>query len=250
MSGHSRWSTIKRKKGKADAQRGRLFTKLIRELTVSARAGGGDPDANPRLRTAVAAARQANMPQENIDRAVRRGTGDEPGVSYEEAVYEAYGPGGVAIMVEVLTDNRKRTASEVRHILTKYGARMGEPGSVGRLFEQRGLLTVERDQADEDRLMEVALEAGAEDIKEEQSYFEITTAPEALEGVRAALEESSIRYESAELARIPQHTVKLESDEARRILRIVESLEEQEDVQKVFCNFDISYEEMEKIAAA
>ena len=248
MSGHSKWSTIKRKKGKADAARGRLFTKLIREITVAARSGGGDPEANPRLRTAVTLAKSNNMPGDNIDRAIRKGTGEEPGVHYDEFSYEAFGPKGVGILIQVLTDNKNRTASEVRHILTRHGAHMGEPGSAARLFEEKGLITVEKGKVEEEALLAVVLEAGAEDMKEEDETFEITTAPENLEAVREALEKTGIEYAEAELARVPQMTVLLEGDEARRILRIVESLEENDDVQKVFANFDIPDSVMEEIA--
>jgi len=248
MSGHSKWSTIKRKKGKADEARGRLFTKLIREITVAARNGGGDIEANARLRTAVATARANNMPGDNIDRAIRKGTGEEPGVHYDEFSYEAFGPRGVALLIQVMTDNKNRTASEVRHILSRNGAHMGEPGSVSRLFEEKGIITVEKGKAEEDVLLAVVLEAGAEDMKEEDGTFEITTEPENLEPVRSALETNGIEYEEAEVARVPLTTVRLEGDEARRALRIVESLEDNDDVQKVFANFDIPDHVMEEIA--
>lgn len=249
MSGHSKWSTIKRKKGKLDAQRGRIFTKLIREITVAARNGGGDPAGNPTLRSAMIAARAANMPMDNIERAIRRGTGEEPGVQYEEAVYEAYAPGGTAILIKTLTDNKNRTGGEVRHILTRFGARMGEPGSVSRLFAERGLISVPvADGVDEDRLMELVLDAGAEDMELDDGVFEIRTTPGALEPVREALEKASIAYESAEVARVAHLSVRLEGDEAKKVLRVMEALEEQDDVQKVWANFDIDESVMEELA--
>ena len=249
MSGHSKWSTIKRKKGKLDAQRGRVFTKLIREITVAARHGGGDPVGNPSLRSAMAAARAANMPMENIERAIRRGTGEEPGVQYEELVYEAFAPGGTALLIKVLTDNKNRTGGEVRHILTRYGARMGEPGSVSRLFAERGLISVPAATGvEEDSLMELILEAGADDMELDDGVFEIRTSPHALEPVREALEKARIAYESAEVARVAHMPVRLEGDDARKVLRVVEALEEQDDVQNVFANFDIPDSVMEEMA--
>jgi YebC/PmpR family DNA-binding regulatory protein len=249
MSGHSKWSTIKRKKGKLDAARGRVFTKLIREITVAARNGGGDANGNPTLRSAMIAARAANMPMENIERAIRRGTGEEPGVHYDEAVYEAFAPGGTAILIKVLTDNKNRTSSEIRHILTRHGARMGEPGSVSRLFMERGVIEVPLAAGmDEDAIMAVVLDAGADDLIVEDGICEIKTAPENLEPVREALEKSKIAYESAEVARIAHVTVRLEGEEAKRILKVMEALEEQDDVQKVFANFDIPESMMEEMS--
>jgi len=239
MSGHSKWSTIKRKKGKADAERGRLFTKLIRELVVAAREGGGDPESNPRLRTAVDNARGSNMPAANIDKAIKRGTGELPGVSYEAVTYEGYGPQGVAIMVEVLTDNKNRTTAEIRHILTKYGGNMGEVGCVSWMFHQKGSVVVEKSRTTEDDLMMVALDAGAEDVKDEGEFFEVVTGPAGLEKVKGALGQSGIEFTSSELTRIPQTTIKLEGKDAERILKVVDALEDNDDVQKVYSNFDV-----------
>lgn len=248
MSGHSKWATIKRKKGKADAARGRIFTRLIREITIAARHGGGDPAGNPRLRTAIMAAKSSNMPGDNIERAIRKGTGAEPGVTYEECTFEAYGPGGVGILVLVQTDNKNRTVGEVRHIFTKHGGRMGEPNSAARLFEEKGIITVDKSKADEDTLLALALEAGAEDMKEEDGTFEISTLPSSFYAVREALEARQIPCESAEIARVPITAVRLEGDDARKVLRLVEAVEEQEDVQKVFANFDIPDHVLEEIA--
>lgn len=248
MSGHSKWSTIKRRKGKADAARGRIFTRLIREITIAARHGGGDPNGNPRLRAALTTAKQSNMPNDNIERAIRKGTGAEPGVTYEECTFEAYGPGGVGILVLVQTDNKNRTVGEVRHIFTKHGGRMGEPNSAARLFEEKGIITVDKGKVDEDTLLALVLDAGAEDMKEEDGAFEISTAPGRFYAVRDALEGKQIAFESAEVARVPVTTVRLDGDDARKVLRLVEAVEEQEDVQKVFANFDIPDSVLEEIS--
>jgi YebC/PmpR family DNA-binding regulatory protein len=247
MSGHSKWSTIKRKKGKADAQRGRLFTKIIREITVAAKAGGGDPTANPRLRTAIDSAKTANMPTANIDKAIKRGTGELPGVNYEEHAYEGYGPAGVAIMVETLTDNKNRTTSEIRHILTKHGGHLGEVGCVSWMFHQQGSIIVDKDKAGEDEVMTVALEAGAEDVVAETDYFEVVTAPRDFDKVKKAFDEKGVVYSSAELTRNPQTTVKIEGKQASQILRIMDALEDHDDIQKVYANFDVPDEVMEEL---
>jgi YebC/PmpR family DNA-binding regulatory protein len=248
MSGHSKWSTIKRKKGKADAQRGRLFTKIIREITVAAKAGGGDPNANPRLRTAIDSAKAANMPTSNVDKAIKRGTGELPGVNYEEYTYEGYGPAGVAIMVETLTDNKNRTTSEVRHILTKHGGHMGEVGCVSWMFHQQGSIIFDKGGADEDEVMTVALEAGAEDVVSESEFFEVVTTPSDFDNVKRAFDEKGLAYSSAELTRNPQTSVKLEGKHASQILRIMDALEDNDDVQKVYANFDVSDEVMEELS--
>ena len=249
MSGHSKWSTIKRKKGALDAKRGKIFTKLIKEITIAARLGGGDPDGNPRLRTAIQTAKGANMPQDNITRAIAKGTGELEGVSYEECAYEGYGPNGVAILISVLTDNRNRTGAEIRHILTKNNGTMAEPNAVAWNFEKKGLFLVPQESVDEETLMELALEAGAEDFESTDDLFEIHTSPDAFETVRAALEQSGIPTESAELAMLPKSTVKLEGKEAEQMLRLMEALEDNDDVQNVYANFDISEEQMAEASA-
>ena len=249
MSGHSKWSTIKRKKGALDAKRGKIFTKLIKEITVAARLGGGDPDGNPRLRTAIQTAKGANMPQENIARAIAKGTGELEGVHYEECAYEGYGPSGVAILISVLTDNRNRTGAEMRHVLTKNSGSMAEPNAVAWNFEKKGLFLVPREGVDEESLMELALEAGAEDMEPAADLFEIRTPPDAFEAVREALEKSGVPTESAELAMLPKSTVALEGGEAERMLRLMEALEENDDVQNVYANFDISEEQMAQASA-
>lgn len=249
MSGHSKWSTIKRKKGVLDAKRGKIFTKLIREITVAAKMGGGDPDGNPRLRMAIQNAKGANMPQDNVNRAISKGTGDMEGVIYEEFTYEGYGPGGVAILIPVLTENRNRTGSEVRHILSKRGGNLAEPNAVAWNFEKKGLFIIPGEGLDEDNLLEVVLEAGAEDMEPADGNYEVSSEPEAYENVRAALEQNQIAVESAELAMLPKTTVKLEGKPAEQMLRLIEALEDNDDVQIVWANFDISEEEMDKISA-
>lgn len=245
MSGHSKWSTIKRKKEKADAERGKVFTKLIREITTAARQGGGDEDANPRLRTAIAAAKTANMPLSNIEKAVKKGTGELPGVVYEEKSYEGYGPGGVAILIDALTDNTNRTTSEVRHLLTKYGGNLGESGCVAWMFEKKGLIAVKRDACDEDKLLEIALEAGAADMSVEDDVYEILTLPDHFADVKEALDAEPIPLVSAELTMIPKNTVKAEGPQAGKILKLMEALEESDDVQQVYANFDIDEMDVE-----
>ena len=241
MSGHSKWSTIKHKKGRADAKRGKIFTKLIREITVSAREAGGDPDSNPRLRSAVAAAKAANMPADNIKRAIQRGTGEIPGVVYEEVQYEGYGPGGAAVLLQTLTDNRNRTTPEVRHIFTKNGGNLGENGCVSWLFTRKGLLLVARtDELDEDTLLEQALDAGAEDLDTEDSdFYKVYTAPEELHIVKEKLETSGVAVETAEIDMEPSTTQKLESKKAQQMIRLMEAFDDQDDVQNVWANFDI-----------
>jgi len=246
MSGHSKWSTIKHKKGRADAKRGKLFTKVIREITVSAREGGGDPDANPRLRSAIAAAKAANMPADNIKRALKRGTGELPGTTYEEMAFEGYGPGGVAVMLEILTDNRNRTTPEIRHMFSKHGGNLGENGCVSWLFTRKGTILVPRsDQFDEDTMMEIVLEAGAEDLDtDDPEFFQITTAPDDLHRVRDALEEQGVAVATAEFSMEPSSTTRLEGKPAHQMLRLMEAFDDQDDVQNVWANFDIDDETM------
>jgi len=250
MSGHSKWSTIKRKKGATDAKRGKIFTKLIKEITVAARMGGGDPNANPRLRTAIAAAKTENMPKDNIERAIKKGTGALEGVSYEEVYYEGYGPGGAAVLVESFTDNKNRTVADVRHLFSKSGGSLGEAGCVAWMFEKKGLFILQKEDVDEETLMEAVLEAGGEDIHDEESTFEVTTALEDFDAVKKALDDRELRYLLAEVTMVPKTTVKLEDKEAEQMLRLVEGLEDSDDVQKVYSNFDISEETLERIDSA
>lgn len=239
MSGHSKWASIKHKKGLADAKRGQAFTKLIREITVAARHGGGDPNANPRLRLVMEKAREANMPKDNVEKAIKRGTGELEGVTYEEVTYEAYGPGGVAMYIEALTDNKNRTTAEVRNLLTKRGGNMAGAGATAWLFHKKGYLLVEKTAAEEERLMNTVLEAGAEDLKTEGTVFEVTTDPKVFEAVKAALGAAKIPTTSAEITMLPTTTVRVSGTEAKQMLGLVESLEEQDDVQHVYANFDI-----------
>jgi len=248
MSGHSKWASIKHKKAAVDAKRGKLFTKLMKEITVAARDGGGDPETNPRLRTAVANAKAANMPNDTIERGIQKGTGQLPGASYEEILYEGYGPQGVAIIVEVVTDNRNRSTSDLRHIFAKNGGNMGEKGCVAWMFDKKGLIIVDKDKIDEDDLMMMALEAGAEDIKSEDDSFEITTALADFDSVKNAIQEAEIEMSLAELSMIPQTNVKLDGDEALQLMRLLGSLEEHDDVQNVYANFDIPDEIMDQAA--
>ena len=250
MSGHSKWSTIKHKKALKDARRGKLFTKLIKDLTIAARIGGSDLSANPRLRTALAAAKAASMPNDTIDRAIKKGAGELEGVSYEEITYEGHGPGGVAIMVQTLTDNKTRTVSEIRHIFSKHGGNLGSPNSVAWMFTKKGVITVDKGQADEDQLMELALEAGAEDVSSGDDGFEVATAPEDFDAVREALEKAGITMTSAEVTMIPQNTVNLAGKEAEQTLKLLEILEDSDDVQSVSANFEIAQEEAERLSAA
>ena len=239
MSGHSKWATIKHKKGALDAKRGKIFTRLIKEIMVAAKGGGGDPDGNPRLRTAILAAKAENMPQDNIKRAILRGTGEIEGASYEEIVYEGYGPGGVAVIVDVLTDNRNRAVSEIRHAFSKNGGNLGESGSVGYMFAKKGLIVVPKDAAGEDKLTEIVLDAGAEDLSDDGDYWEITTAPEDHEAVAAALKTAKITPESSEVTMLPTIYQKLEGTQANSMMRLLETLEELDDAQNVYSNFEM-----------
>ena len=249
MSGHSKWHSIKHKKAKVDAARGRIFTKLIREITVAARVGGGDPNGNPRLRTAVLAARAVNMPADNIDRAIKKGTGELEGVRYEEITYEGYGPGGVAVMVEVVTDNKNRTVGEIRKLFSKNAGNLGESGCVAFTFHKKGYIQVEASKVDEDKLMGIALDAGAEDMQREESLFAVTTTPRDFDKVRDAIEKSGIKPVSAEVTMVPTTTVKLEGKHAEQMIRLMEELEEHDDVQHVYANFDIPEEILAAVSA-
>jgi YebC/PmpR family DNA-binding regulatory protein len=244
MSGHSKWHTIKHKKGALDAKRGKLFTKLIKEIQVSARTGGGDVNANARLRKAVSDAKGANMPNDTIDRAIRRGTGAEEGVTYDEITYEGYGPGGVAIMVDSMTDNRNRTVAEIRHIFSKNGGNMGASGSVSYLFEKKGYIIVDKASKSEDELFELVSEAGADDLRDDEDNFEIITAPENFDAVLTAVKGAGVEPQVAEVEMVPQTYVKLEGNEARQMLKLMEALEDHDDVQKVSANFDINEADM------
>lgn len=250
MSGHSKWAQIKRKKAKNDQQRGKLFSKLIREITTAARVGGGDPKGNMRLKAAIEEAKSVNMPADTLKRAIQKGTGEVPGETYEEVTYEGYGPGGVALMVRVLTDNKNRTASEIRHTFAKFGGNLGEVGSVGWMFERKGLVQVEAARVDEDELLALALEAGAADMRRTDGIFEISTEPAELEGVRKGLEGKGVPIQSAEVTYVPQSTVRLDGKDAQQVLRLVEGLEELDDVQHVYANFDIPDEVLETLGAA
>jgi YebC/PmpR family DNA-binding regulatory protein len=242
MSGHSKWATTKHKKAAIDAKRGKIFTKIGKEIIVAAKLGGGDPNGNPRLRTAIAKAKSVSMPNDNIKRAIQRGTGELAGVSYEEITYEGYGPGGVAVIVEVLTDNRNRTVSEIRNIFSKAGGNMGEAGCVSWMFNKKGYLVVNRSKVDEDKLMTLALDAGAEDMQTEDENFAVTTPPNDFEKVKKAVEDAGIVPDVAEVTMIPQTYVKLEGKEAQQMIRLVETLEDNDDVQNVYANFDIPEE--------
>ncbi len=243
MSGHSKWSSIKHKKGALDAKRGKIFTKLIKEITVAARMGGsGDPDANPRLRTAIAAAKAENMPKDNIERAIKKGTGELEGVSYEESTYEGYGPGGAAVLVESLTDNKNRAVADIRHIFSKCGGNLGENGCVAWMFDKKGYIVVQRSAVDEDTLMEAALDAGAEDVREDESNYEVITAPEDFETVKTAVDDKAIPYLDAEVTMLPQTSTNLQGKEAEQMIRLMDMLEDCDDVQKVYTNADIPEE--------
>ncbi|HEY0591285.1 MAG TPA: YebC/PmpR family DNA-binding transcriptional regulator [Thermoanaerobaculia bacterium] len=243
MSGHSKWSTIKHKKGAADAKRGKIFTRLIKEITIASRLGGGDPEGNPRLRAAVAEAKSNNMPKDNIDRAIKRGTGELEGSQYEEITYEGYGPGGVALIVEALTDNTNRTTPEIRHLFEKYNGSFGTPGSVKFQFERKGYFAIEKSAVGEEKLMEIALEAGADDLQtDDAETFEVYTAPENFEAVRQALEKAKIPTVEAKLGMIPMNYVSLDEAQARQALKLVEALDDHDDVQNVWSNFDIPEE--------
>jgi YebC/PmpR family DNA-binding regulatory protein len=250
MSGHSKWSSIKHKKAARDAKRGKLFTKLIKEITIAARLGGGDINANPRLRTAVLAGRAQSMPNDNIDRAIKKGTGELGGVHLEEITYEGYGPGGVAIMVDTFTDNRNRLVAELRFMFSRHGGNLGESGSVGWMFKKRGVINLEKSAGDEERLLEIALEAGADDLAVEDDTYQILTAPDRFSAVREALEKAGVPIASSELARMPENTVKVSGHAAEQVLRLVEELEDHDDVQSVAANFDVDDEVLASFSAA
>ncbi len=250
MSGHSKWHSIKHKKAAKDAKRGKLFTKLIKDITVAARDGGGDPDLNPRLRRAIEKAKAANMPADNIERAIKKGTGELPGVTYESVIYEGYGPSGVAILVYAYTDNKNRTVAEIRHIFSKKGGSLAGAGSVAWQFNKKGLIVVDKDQINEDDLLEVVLEAGAEDMKTEGSFYEIYCDVSNLESVRQALDDKGIKYQSADITMLPTTTVRITDEHiAKQILNLMETLEDHDDVENVYSNFDIPEEIMEKISS-
>jgi YebC/PmpR family DNA-binding regulatory protein len=249
MSGHSKWSTIKRKKGAIDAKRGRVFTRLIKEITIAARIGGGDQSGNPRLRTAVLAAKAENMPKDNIDRAIKKGTGELEGFTIEEYTYEGYGPGGVAIMVEVMTDNKNRATAELRHAFTKHNGNMGESGCVAWMFQKKGVIQYDRGAVDEEKLMELALDAGADDVRDEGSVLEVTTDPKDFFKVKEKLDASGLPPSAlAEVSMVPQNTIKVVGKEAEQVLKLMEALEDLDDTQKVYANFDIPEEEMERLS--
>lgn len=248
MSGHNKWSSIKHKKGAADAKRGKIFTKLIKEISVAAKNGGGDPDKNPRLRTAILAAKTANMPNDNISRAIKKGTGElADGASYEETTYEGFGPSKVAVIVDAMTDNKNRTVADLRSLFTRSGGNLGETGSVSWMFTKRGIINILTSSTTEDALMELAIEAGADDVVTEDDVFVVYTDPNSLDVVRDAIDKKGIKIESAEVAMIPQNTVKVTGDDAESVLKFIEKLEDHDDVQKVHANFDISDEEMTRI---
>ncbi len=247
MSGHSKWSSIKHKKGAADAKRGKIFTKLIKEITVAARMGGGDPDGNPRLRSAIAVAKAENMPKENIERGIKKGTGELEGVSYEEANYEGYGPGGVAVLIDCLTDNKNRTVADIKHLFERHGGNLGEPGCVAWMFEQKGLIVFDKDKVDEEVLFDLALEAGAEDVREEETEFEVITEPSDLESVKQAIDDAGLSYTLAEVTKIPTNTVKVEGKKAQQTLNLMQSIEDHDDVSHVYANCDIPDDVMEAL---
>jgi YebC/PmpR family DNA-binding regulatory protein len=250
MSGHSKWATIKHKKAATDAKRGRIFTKLIREISIAARESGADPGTNPRLRTAIAAAKNENMPNDNIERAILRGTGQLEGEQYEEVNFEGYGPGGVGMIIQVVTANRNRVVSELRHLIGKHGGNMAENGAVGWMFSRKGQIVVSKELANEDKMLSIVLDAGAEDLRDDGSSWEVLAPPEAFEAVRNALEKAGIKPESAEVAWVPQNYVRLTGNQAGQMLRLIEALEEHDDVQHVFANFDIDEKEMQSVMAA
>lgn len=247
MSGHSKWATTKRKKAAIDSKKGKIFTKITKEIAVAAKIGGGDPDGNARLRTAILKAKESNMPSDNIKKAVMKGTGELPGVSYEETTYEGYGPNGVAILIEIMTDNKNRTVAEIRKTFTRHGGNMGEAGCVSWMFHKKGYIVVERSRADEDRLMSLALDAGAEDMKSDNNNFEIVTMPKDFEKVRDILKQNNIEMSVSEITMVPQSHIKLDGKEAEQMLKLMEELEDHDDVQNVYANFDIPEEIMAKV---
>jgi YebC/PmpR family DNA-binding regulatory protein len=245
MSGHSKWHSIKHKKGAADAKRGKIFTRIIKELTVAARAGGGDADMNPRLRTIIAEAKANNMPADNIKRAIRRGTGEEPGVSYEEAQYEAYGPGGAAVIMDVLTDNKNRTVGELRHLVTKFGGNLAETNAVAWMFTKRGYIVVPKSKADEDALMAAVIDAGGDDLRDDGDNWEVLSSPEAFTQVLEAVKSLGIEPDAAEISMLPQNYLKLEGKQAHQMVKLMEALDEHDDIRHVWSNFDIEEKEIE-----
>jgi YebC/PmpR family DNA-binding regulatory protein len=245
MSGHSKWHSIKHKKGAADAKRGKVFTRLIKELTVAARAGGGDPDSNPRLRTIIVEAKASNMPADNIKRAIRRGTGEEPGVSYEEIQYEAYGPGGAAMIIDVLTDNKNRAVGEIRHVLTKHGGNLAETHAVAWMFSKRGYIVVPKSKAREEDLMTAVIDAGGDDLRDDEDNWEVLSSPEAFSRVLEAVKKLGIEPDAAEVSMLPQNYLKLEGKQAQQMVKLMEALDEHEDVRHVWSNFDIAAKEIE-----
>ena len=249
MSGHSKWATIKHKKGALDAKRGKIFTRLIKEITMAAKSGGGDADANPRLRGAVAAAKAENMPADNIKRAIQRGTGELPGAVYEEITFEAYGPGGVALLVEVTTDNRNRTVSELRHMFTKGGGNMAEAGAVSWMFHKKGEIIVSKTAAKEEALMDIVLENGGEDLRDDQETWDIITDPGSYEAVLNAIKTAKIEVAHSQVGMVPQNYIKLEGPAASQMIRLLESLEDHDDVQNVFSNFDVDQKQLEEVAS-
>ena len=248
MSGHSKWSSIKHKKGATDAKRGKVFSKLIKEITVAARLSGGDPDGNPRLRTAIAAAKAENMPKDNIERAIKKGTGELEGTTYEEANYEGYGPGGVAVLVNCLTDNKNRAVADVKHLFERNGGNLGEPGCVSWIFEQKGLIVFEKDKVDEEQLLDLALESGAEDVEEEETEIEVITDPSDFESVKKAIDDAGLSFIIAEITMIPKNTLKVEGKKAQQMLNLMQGLEDNDDVSHVYANFDISDEVLEALS--
>ena len=249
MSGHSKWSTIKRKKGTADAKRGKIFSKLIKEITLAARLGGGDPEGNARLRQAIMVAKAENMPKDNIERAIKKGSGEIGGAaSYEEIIYEGYGPGGVAVLVEAVTDNKKRTVAEVRHVFSKHGGNLGENGCVSWIFEKKGNIIFDKKDTNEETLMELVLEAGGDDIIEQENEYEVITDPDSFESVKKAIDAAGFKYVLAQLSMVSKNTVKLDGKEAEQMLRLMEKMEDCEDVQNVYGNFDIPDEIMDKLS--
>ncbi|HLW54472.1 MAG TPA: YebC/PmpR family DNA-binding transcriptional regulator [Candidatus Angelobacter sp.] len=249
MSGHSKWATIKHKKGALDAKRGKIFTRVIKEITMAAKGGGGDPDTNPRLRTAIAAAKAENMPADNIKRAVQRGTGELPGATYEEITFEGYGPGGVALLVDVTTDNRNRTVSEIRHAFTKGGGNLGEAGSVAWMFHKKGTIIVPKSGTKEDDVMNIVLENGGEDLNDDGDNWEIVTAPNAYEAVLEAVKNAKIEVVHSAIGMVPQNYIKLEGAVASQMIRLLETLEDQDDVQNVYSNFDVDQKQLEEVAS-
>ncbi|MBW1997783.1 MAG: YebC/PmpR family DNA-binding transcriptional regulator [Deltaproteobacteria bacterium] len=248
MSGHSKWASIRHKKGALDAKRGKIFSRLNKEITVAARLGGGDASGNPRLRAAIQAAKAQNMPKENIERAIKKGTGELEGTAYEEVNYEGYGPGGVAMLIDCLTDNKNRTVADIKHIFDRHGGNLGEPGCVAWMFHKKGLIVVDKDKVDEEKLLETALEAGAEDVREGRSEFEVLTDPGDFETVKKAFDDHGIVYSLAEISMIPQTTVKVEGKQATQMLNLLEALEDNDDVSHVYANFDIPDEVMEAMS--